>query len=177
MKALRSLLLLIDRLSLAAGALGAVCLALIPLLILADIGYGLLTRASLTFVWEYAAFLMAAAFFLGLAYALRTAGHVRVSLLAEYLPARAAWLLEIAATAIALYFAGFVAYAMTQFAYSSYSGGSVSFTPTATPLVIPQGVLAFGTILLTLQFAARLARLLIGDAPDAPPASDITFEH
>ena len=177
MAALRSLFLLIDRISLVAGAVGAVCLALIPVLILADIGYGLLTRASLTFVWEYAAFLMAATFFLGLAYTLRTAGHVRVSLLAEHLPTKAAWVLDIVATAIALYFAGFVAYAMVQFAWSSYAGGSVSFTPTATPLAIPQSVLAFGAVLLVLQLAVRLARLLIGDAPDAPPASDITFEH
>ena len=177
MNAVRTALRLIDRLSLAAAAVGAACLALIPALILADIGYGLMTRASLTFVWEYAAFLMAAAFFLGLGHTLRTGGHVRVSLVAENLPPRAAWALDVAATVIAMYFAAFVAYAMMQFAYSSYASGSVSFTPTATPLHIPQAALAFGSILLVLQMAARLVRLLIGDAPDTPPASDISFEH
>lgn len=174
---LRSVLQIIDRLSLAAGALGAICLAIIPALILADIASGLVMRESLTFVWEYAAFLMAASFFLGLAYTLRTGGHVRVSLVAEHLPPKAAWLLDIAATLIAIWFSAFIGYAMVQFAWTSYAGGSVSFTATATPLAIPQSVVALGAVLLTLQLAARLVRLLIGEAPDAPPASDITFEH
>lgn len=177
MKPLLSILRIIDRLSLAAGALGAICLAIIPVLILADIASGLATRESLTFVWEYAAFLMAAAFFLGLGYTLRTGGHVRVSLVAEQLPPKGAWLLDIAATAVAIWFSGFISYAMIQFAWASYAGGSVSFTATATPLAIPQSVVAFGAVLLTLQLVARLVRLLIGEAPDAPPASEITFEH
>lgn len=178
MNGIRALLGVIDRIALIAGALGAVCLALIPALILAEIGSVLLTGASLTFTWEYASFAMAAAFFLGLAYTLRAGGHVRVALVAEYLPPKGAWLLDILATTIALYFSGFITYALVQIAVASYVGGSLTFTATATPLYIPQSVMAFGGILLTLQLAVRVARLLIGEPPDLPPSSDIpTFEH
>src|SRR3546814_7269371 len=86
-------------------------------------------------------------------------------------------LLDIVATLVAIWFSAFISYAMVQFAWASYAGGSVSFTATATPLAIPLSVFALGAVLLTLQLAVRLVRLLIGEAPDAPPASDITFEH
>src|SRR3546814_16349152 len=89
---------------------------------------------------------MAASFFLGLAYTLRTGGHVRVSLVAEQLPPKAAWLLDIVATLVAIWFSAFISYAMVQFAWASYAGGSVSFTATATPLAIPQSVVALGEI-------------------------------
>ncbi len=178
MGAIRLLLRVIDGLGAVAGALGAICLALIPILILSDIAYGLATRASLTFVWEYAAFLMAATFFLGLAHTLRAGGHVRVALLAEHLPLRGARVLDLLSTGAGVVIAGFIAYAMVQFALDSYINDSVSFTPTATPLHIPQGVVAFGSVLLALQLAARLVRLLINEPPELPPSSDIpSFEH
>ena len=34
---------------------------------------------------------------------------------------------------------------------------------TATPLIIPQGLIALGAVFLMLQFIARLIRLFIGD--------------
>ncbi|MDX1528948.1 MAG: hypothetical protein R3337_10000, partial [Gammaproteobacteria bacterium] len=49
---------------------------------------------------------------------------------------------------------------------TSYTRDIVSFTPTQTPLIIPQGVLALGGLLLFLQMVARMIRLLRSEEPD-----------
>jgi TRAP-type C4-dicarboxylate transport system permease small subunit len=103
---------------------------------------------------------------------------VRVTILLGVLPPTWVRAVDILATLGAIFFSGFLTYALVQFAYGSWSAGSVSFTPTATPLYIPQTVVAVGAALFTLQLLARVVRLLIGDAPDLPPSSDTpTLEH
>jgi TRAP-type C4-dicarboxylate transport system permease small subunit len=44
--------------------------------------------------------------------------------------------------------------------------GSTAPTVSATPLIIPQGLIAFGALLLALQFLARLVRIFIGQEPE-----------
>ena len=175
---MRAVLATIDRVSLGAAAAGAAALGLMAVLIISDIAFVLVTRSSLQFVWEYVPFLMAAAFFLGLGHTLRAGGHVRVTILLGVLSPTWVRVVDTLATCVAILFSGFLTYALVQFAFGSWSAGSVSFTPTATPLYIPQTVVAVGAALFTLQLLARLVRLLIDDAPDLPPSSDTpTLEH
>ncbi|MEX0347430.1 MAG: TRAP transporter small permease subunit [Rhizobiaceae bacterium] len=123
--------------------------------------------ASLSFAWEYAAYFYGCAVFLGAAYTMRTGGHVRVALLRGTLNTRGQHIMEIAATAVGAAFSIYLAFAMIQFALRSYSRGSTSPTIEATPLAIPQGVIALGATLLALQMVVRLIRLFAGE-----PAED-----
>jgi len=167
----RALLALIDRIGAAAAVLAAACLALMAIFVLAEVFAIALFNRSLRFTWEVSAFLMAAAFFLGLPWTLNSGGHVRVQILRGVLPGRARPALDLVATLVALAIALFLAYALAILAIGSWADGSRTFTATATPLVIPQGVVALGAALLSLQLLARAIRIVMGEPPDTatPP--------
>lgn len=170
---MRALLALIDRIGAAAAVLAAVCLALMAIFVLAEVTSLALFNHSLQFTWEVSSFLMAAAFFLGLPWTLNSGGHVRVQLLKGALPASLRPALDLLATVVALAIALFLTYALATLALSSWADGSRTFTATATPLVIPQGVVALGAALLSLQLLARAIRIVMGETPDTaiPPAT------
>ncbi len=148
----------------------AACLALLAIVILAEVVSVWAFNKSLEFSWEYGAFLMAGAFFLGLGWTLQQGGHVRVGILADLLPPAAARLLDLGATLIGLIIAGFLTMALAGLAWSSFVDGSRTFTATATPLAIPQAVIAIGALILTLQLAARLTRHVIDYAGASKPS-------
>lgn len=161
----------IDRLSRGAAYVAAACLALLAIVILAELLAVWLLNQSLEFSWEYGSFLMAAAFFLGLGWTLEQQGHVRVEFLAGHLPPAAARWLDVAATVLGLIIAAFLTGALAGLAGSSLADGSRTFTATATPLVVPQGIITLGAAIFSLQLLARLIRLLRGEV-DAAPAGD-----
>jgi TRAP-type C4-dicarboxylate transport system permease small subunit len=165
---LSAVLRTIDHLSRLAAYVAAACLALLAIVVLAEVLAVWLLNQSLEFSWEYGAFLMAAAFFLGLGWTLEQQGHVRVELLAGRLPPAAARWLDIAATALGLIIAAFLTSALAGLAWSSLVDGSRTFTATATPLVVPQGTITLGAAIFSLQLLARLIRLLRGDIDPAP---------
>ncbi len=141
--------------------LAAACLALLAIVILAEVVSVWAFNKSLEFSWEYGAFFMAGAFFLGLGWTLQEGGHVRVGILAEYLSPPLARLLDVAATIVGLIISAFLTFALMGLAWSSFVDGSRTFTATATPLAIPQAVITIGALILTLQLAARLIRHFI----------------
>ncbi len=155
----------VDRLSKAAAVLAAACLALLAIVILAEVVSVGLFNKSLEFSWEYGAFFMAGTFFLGLGWTLGEGGHVRVGILAERLPPALGRSLDMAATVIGMVIAGFLTMSLAGLAWSSFVDGSRTFTATATPLALPQAVITAGALLLTLQLFARLVRLLQAASP------------
>jgi TRAP-type mannitol/chloroaromatic compound transport system permease small subunit len=50
---------------------------------------------------------------------------------------------------------------MVKFAFASFSRGQTSYA-SDTPIWLPQAVIAFGMVLLTLQFVARSVRAVLG---------------
>lgn len=166
---MRYLLAAIDRLSWAAAVVAAACLALLAIVILAEVVSVGLFNKSLEFSWEYGAFFMAGAFFLGLGWTLSEGGHVKVDILTAQLPPAAGRVLDMVATVIAMVIAGFLTVALAGLAWSSFVDGSRTFTATATPLVIPQAVITTGALILTLQLFARLVRLLEADPALSEP--------
>ena len=96
----------------------------------------------------------------------------RRALFRGFLSERGQLAMDVLATLVGAAITIFAASAMIQFAWRSFSRGSVSPTIDATPLVIPQGAIAFGLTLLALQMIARLVRLLTG----APPEDEATRE-
>lgn len=166
------MLRLIDLLGRIAGYFAAAMIVGIAALVLSEIAFRNLLNISLTFAWDYSAYMMAGVIFLGAAFTLRSGGHVRVSLLTHNVPPKLAHAIDLAATAFALCISGFAAYALTLFAWSSFATGRTSSTIDATPLIYPQGIIAIGAILLALQFLARLIRLIQREPPEDQAAKE-----
>jgi TRAP-type C4-dicarboxylate transport system permease small subunit len=163
---MRKLLDYLDYVSKAIGAFAALLTMSIAVVIIAEILARSVFNYSFSFAWEYSAYAMGVAMFCGAAFTLRTGGHIRVSLLASALSPRHALWLDILCTIIGLFFAGFITFALGQLAWTSLVSGSTAPTVSATPLIIPQGLIAFGALLLALQFLARLVRIFIGQEPE-----------
>src|SRR5262245_52025940 len=78
--------------------------------------------------WEYSSYLMAAAFTFGAAMTLRAGGHIRVTLLlARVRPETRRWM-ETVLAVLGVGFTGFLAYAMVNFTWKSFSAGQVSIS-------------------------------------------------
>jgi len=164
---LRAVLDLIDMLGRLDGWLGAACLAALTCLMLGEVLVRTLSDffpwvpADIPVAWEYSSYLMAAAFTFGAAMTLRAGGHIRVTLvLARVRPAVRRWL-ETALAGLGVGFTGFLAMAMVNFTWRSYSAGQVSIS-SESPLWIPQALVTFGICLLVLQFVARFCQAALG---------------
>ena len=164
---LRSLLDAIDALGRLDGWLGAACLAALTCLMLGEVLVRALSDifpwvpADIPVAWEYSSYLMAAAFTFGAAMTLRAGGHIRVTLvLARVTPAARRWM-ETVLAALGAAFTGYLAVAMVNFTWRSFSSGQVSIS-SESPLWVPQALVTFGIVLLVLQFVARFLQALFG---------------
>lgn len=166
------MLRLIDTVSHLAGYAAALMITGIAALVLTEIVCRNVLNISLTFAWDYSAYMMAGAIFCGAAFTLRTGGHVRVSLLTHNVPPSISKVIDFAATVFALGITSFASYALILFAWQSFTTGRTSSTIDATPLVYPQGIIAFGVTLLALQFLVRLIRLITGAPPEDTAAKE-----
>jgi TRAP-type C4-dicarboxylate transport system permease small subunit len=117
--------------------------------------------ADIPVAWEYSSYLMAATFTFGGAMTLRAGGHIRVSLLLAHVPPGARRALEIVSALLGAAFMGFLAYGMVKFTWASFSRGQTSYA-SDTPVWLPQAVVAFGMVLLTLQLVARAVQAVFG---------------
>lgn len=172
---LRALLDAIDVLGRLDGWLGAACLVALTGLMLGEVLVRALSDvfpwvpADIPVAWEYSSYLMAATFTFGAAMTLRAGGHIRVTLvLARVTPAQRRWL-ETALAALGVAFTAFLAIAMVNFTWRSYSAGQVSIS-SESPLWVPQALVTFGVCLLMLQFVARFFQAALG-----LPLEDITM--
>lgn len=110
---------------------------------------------------DYAGYCMAATSFFAMAYALNRGAHIRVSLLLTKLGrwrrAGEIWCFGIGA-ALACYFA----YYAIKTVHVSYRLHDISQGQDATPLWLPQLVMAFGGTLLALALVDRFVRVAFG---------------
>ena len=149
-----------DRLCALAAGLAAVSIALVFLLGIAEIAARALFSTSLGIALEFSGYLTAASLLLGAGEALRQGTHIRITLLAEHLAPRHARILDLAATLAGLLIAAALAIALMRYALESLRLDARSYFPTATPLWLPQGLLALGPIVLVFALSARLVRLI-----------------
>jgi len=113
---------------------------------------------------------MAASAFFGLADALRSGSHVRVTALSRALRGGAKRLVDTLAAALAALVAGAVAWFAAKLAWQSFSFGEVSQGLVAIPLWIPQSAMAAGAAAFFLAVSHRAFRTAAGD-PFEPPES------
>ena len=168
--------LALDSLYRASGALAAVFLAAIAIIVLAQVGAnvidalaGWLTGAPIGLVIpsyaEVAGFFLAASSFLALAYTLRAGGHIRVTLLLQHAHGRRRlWAEAWCAFAGALMAAYFSWYAV-GLTLESLHFGDVSTGMVPVPLWIPQAAMALGLIVLTVAMVDELVHVVRGGAP------------
>ncbi|MCP3891762.1 MAG: TRAP transporter small permease [Desulfobulbaceae bacterium] len=166
----------LDKIYKTSGWLGAVCIALICLLVLCQVGLNLFDRICTAFTGsaigltipsyaDFTGFLLAAASFLSLAYTLREGGHIRVALVISRLPKRLHRLVEIwcigFASTVSLYFSWYIAKLTREsFVYNDLSSGMI-----AVPIWIPQSFMLFGLIILSIALLDELVTVFRGEIP------------
>lgn len=156
-----------DAMALAATYLAALCLFALTMLVLAEVGLGILNRLfsglpkDIAIAWEYSAYLMGAAFMLGSGLTLRAGMHVRVELLLQGGKARFARQYELMSSLVGTLVTCLMAWTFTAFAIRAFVTNQLS-QDSFTPLWIAQMPIAVGAIVLALEMVARLLACLFG---------------
>lgn len=114
---------------------------------------------------EIGGFLFVSAAFLALPATLRSAGHVRVTIMAKVLPSTLVHGLTIVVLAAALALAGFATWHSWLQALDSWQFNSVSFGMIRIPLWIPQGAMTLGLAIFTVALLDELVTALRGQSP------------
>lgn len=157
----------LDGLFRACGALAAVCLVAIAVLVLTSI-LGRLLGVYIAGLNAYAGYMMAASSFFALAYAFRRGGHIRVNLLLTKLQGRVHWAVELWCLGVASGLTIYLAWFSIRMVSVSLDFGQVSEGPDATPLWIPQMAMAIGSALFALCLVESfLVALLTGKVEDS----------
>jgi TRAP-type C4-dicarboxylate transport system permease small subunit len=147
-----------------AGVLAGVFLVCIAAMTLAQIGGRMLGFAARSYD-DFAGFAMAASFFLGLAWTMRSGEHIRVTLLVHNLKGRQRHAMEIAALVVSTFLCGYFAWYTVDMSVTSYELNDVSQGLVAVPLWLPQSAMALGLVVLTIALIDDLIVALRGRAP------------
>ena len=153
----------LDFIYLAAGALAALFILAIVVLVFAQVGLNLADK-----IWAYAdftGFFLAASSFLALAHTLRAGGHIRVTLLIGRMPKGQRRFMEICVVAVALAMSAYAAWYMGLLVLESFKYGDHSAGMVSVPLWIVQTPVLVGLAILTLALTDELFRLLAGRSP------------
>ena len=154
----------LDRLYAASGALAAVCLASICVLMLAQaVGreFGLLIRAA----DDITSWLCAAAAFLALGHTFRHGELVRVGLFIDQLGPGLRRIAEIGALTLTALFVGYMAMAVTKFVYESWKFKEVAQGLVKIPIWIPQLCFVVGVLIFFIAVVDELVAVLRRQKP------------
>jgi len=147
----------LDRLYAASGALAAVCLAAICVVMLAQ-AFGRTAGILIRGADDIVAWLCAAAAFLALGYTFRHGELVRVGLFLHQLKPRARWIAELVALGITAAFVAYMLWAASRFVYESWAFKEVAQGLIRVPIWIPQLSFVAGVLIF---FVAVLDELLL----------------
>ncbi|AJE47552.1 TRAP transporter small permease [Celeribacter indicus] len=149
------------RLATRAGAVfAAAALAVLALMLVLEVVLNSAFRISQPWATEYSVYLLGASLFAGSGWVFTEAGHIRVTLLSDRLSAPLARGMAVVTEAIGLAVASFAAWHMTLYALASLERGSTSLYPSATPLWIPQMMLAVSLWLICTGIVACMMETL-----------------
>ena len=154
----------LDRLYQASGALAALCLAGICVLMLAQaVGreFGLLIRAA----DDITSWLCAASAFFALGHTFRHGELVRVGLFIDMLAPGARRVAEIASLTVAALFVGYMAWAVTKFVYESWKFKEVAQGLVKIPIWIPQLCFVLGVLIFLVAIVDELILVLKRQKP------------
>ncbi|NLY27929.1 MAG: TRAP transporter small permease subunit [Alcaligenaceae bacterium] len=152
---------LLDSLYTASGWLAGISMIGVLVMVLATIVSRLL-GFSLPGTDAYAGYAMAGAGFLALASTLKHGEHIRVTLVLGMLKGKAHKGLEVAALVVATALSGFLAYYSAALVWQSWEIDDISIGLDASPLWIPQMLMAIGTLIFFIAFCDELILELRG---------------
>ena len=161
----------LDRLYGASGALAALCLAGIFLLMMAQaVGreFGLLIR----FADDLTAWLCAASAFFALGHTFRHGELVRVGLFIDWLAPARRRIAEIIALSITALFVMYMTWAAVRFVYDSWRFHEVAQGLVKIPIWIPQLCFVLGVLILLVSVLDELVVVLRGEKPAYQRAED-----
>ena len=141
----------------------AACIALIGALVTAQV-VGRLAGVLVPGADDVAGFALTASSFLGLAYTLRTGGHIRVTLLLRRSGGRSRAGLEAASLAIGALVTAYFAWHVVEMTIDAWRFGDKSMGVLPIPLWIPQSVMALGATVLAVAFVDDLVEVVRGRA-------------
>ncbi|MEQ6250300.1 TRAP transporter small permease [Sulfitobacter sp. HNIBRBA3233] len=118
--------------------------------------------SSFSFTWEYSQYAMAAVFALAAGPAIRTAVHVRITLVTEKLPAPLTRAVDLLANLVALVIVAAIVHAMWTKTATSFERNTLATSVSKTPLWIPQALVLWGFAQLWLDLLARMIRRATG---------------
>jgi TRAP-type C4-dicarboxylate transport system permease small subunit len=125
---------------------------------------------------EISGYLLVLASTWGLAYTLKTAGHVRIDVLLPYMPQRLRAAMDFIAMICMGVFAGIFSWKIWGLVLDSLASGITSSTYLLTPLYIPQGILGVGFTLLTLAAVvstlSMIAEWMLSDGYGGNPSEN-----
>ena len=166
----------LDRLYAASGALAAVCLASIAVVMLAQAGMreaGLLLRGADDIV----GWLCAASAFLALGYTFRHGELVRVGLLIDRLPPAGRRRTEAVTLGLALLVVGYILWAAANFVYQSWKFEEVAQGLIQIPIWIPQLCFVAGALVFFVAVLDEFVVLVSGGTPAYRRAEEMHRAH
>lgn len=155
----------LDRLFTWSGYLAGIFLVAIAVLITAQIVARLIGQ-QIPSADEFAGYCLAASSFLGLAYSFRSGSHIRVTLLAERLGAKAQRVLLLLVLLFSVVMIAIWAFNSLSLVWESYEFKEVSTGILKYPLWIPQLSMGVGVSLFCLAVLEDLVNVLRGKEPN-----------
>lgn len=161
----------LDQLYAISGGLAAACLALICVVMLAQV-VGRETGVLFRGADDITAWLCAASAFLALAHTFRRGELVRMMLVVERLSARLRWRMDVLALVIAAIFTGFMLWSVARFVYESWQFKEVAQGLIKVPIWIPQLSFLVGVLVFFIAVLDELFNVLAGRTPEYQRAED-----
>ena len=148
----------------ASGVLAAFFMVLMTALVVVQIGARLI-GTQVPSADDFARMAMAASAFLGLAYALRTGAHIRVTLLLERAPPALRRALEIACLVVATAMSAWFAWATGDTTIDSWRFQEYTIGQVPLPKWLPLAGMTLGIALIDLAFLEDLVDVARGRVP------------
>ncbi len=173
----------LDRMYLAAGWLSAVCFLAIALMVtvqligrtidsvmrlLGMVPYGFIVEG----LAEIAGYLLATASLLALGLALKSASHIRITLVLGFLPTKARWFAELFAIGVSFLFSAYMTARLALLAIDSWRFNEVSFGLVPVQLAYPQAAMTIGLLVFTIALLDELVITAITGRPSFVTAED-----
>ncbi|MBB5514468.1 TRAP-type mannitol/chloroaromatic compound transport system permease small subunit [Rubricella aquisinus] len=162
----------LDRLYAVSGALAALSIVGICLIVTAQVLFNLVARImgpgwsyTIPSYADFAGFMLAAATFLALAYTLRHGAHIRVTLVSQTLPKAGQFVAELICFVLGLIITGYAFYYFVLLVWESWHFGDKSPGIIAVPLWIPQTAAAVGLGILVIALIDSIVESLRAKAP------------
>ena len=160
---MHSLVRIIEKITqLLSGVIQGWFVLIMMILVLVDVTSRYVLNDPLSIAEEYGGYLLVTVTCMGLAYAWKERGHVRVEFLIAALPKPMRKWVRLITILLAFVFTGFMTVAAWELVETSFMFGTRSGSWLRTPVAYPQMVIIVGSAWMFLQLIAEIIKSLTG---------------